>query len=286
MAAVSSSRHTSAVKGSAYEETLSPEEYPLYIQTVQGQTIRTLIEAIELILPEENFTFTKDGIQMIAVDTTQSLVVHLKLLAQRFEVYHCEKPISVGVSIMNLLKIMKIVGNVHTLTMFMKSNDYEHLFIRIENPDKNIRDLFSLNLLDITPRNFSIPDETFTSIITMPSIDFQKFMRDMSHIGDYVEIISAGDSLRMRVKGEFAEQEKIFGESHGCMNFLKTDSKDIVHGEYNLRFLVMFSRCTNLCNNIEMCLKNNFPLIIRYQVANLGEIKLAVIGRVKDSDEL
>ena len=105
-------------------------------------------------------------------------------------------------------------------------------------------------------------------------------------LGDYVEIISAGDSLRMRVKGEFAEQEKIFGESHGCMNFLKTDSKDVVHGEYNLRFLVMFSRCTNLCNNIEMCLKNNFPLIIRYQVANLGEIKLAVIARVKDSDEL
>ena len=42
----------STVKGSAYEETLSPEEYPLYIQTVQGQTIRTLIEAIELILPK------------------------------------------------------------------------------------------------------------------------------------------------------------------------------------------------------------------------------------------
>jgi proliferating cell nuclear antigen len=284
MAAVASSRHSTAIRGTAYEDTLAPEEYPLFIQTVQGQTIRTLIEAIELILPEENFTFTKEGIQMIAVDTTQSLIVHLKLLAQRFEVYHCEKPKSIGLSIMNLLKIMKIVGNVHTLTMFMKSNDDERLFIRIENPDKNIRDLFSLNLLDITPRNFGIPDETFTSIITMPSIDFQKFMRDMSHIGDYVEIISAGDSLRMKVKGEFAEQEKIFGESHGCMNFLKTDSKDIVHGEYNLRFLVMFSRCTNLCNNIEMCLKNNFPLIIRYQVANLGEIKLAVIGRVKDSD--
>jgi proliferating cell nuclear antigen len=286
MAAVGTTRTNNTIKGTAYEDTLAPEDYRLFIQTVQGQTIRTLIEAIELILPEENFTFTKEGIQMFAVDTTQSLIVHLKLLAQRFEVYHCEKPISVGISIMNLLKIMKIVGNVHTLTMFMKSNDDEHLFIRIENPDKNIRDLFSLNLLDITPRNFSIPDETFTSIITMPSIDFQKFMRDMSHIGDYVEIISAGDTLRMKVKGEFAEQEKVFGESNGCMNFLKTDSKDIVQGEYNLRFLVMFSRCTNLCNNIEMCLKNNFPLIIRYQVANLGEIKLAVIGRVKDSVDI
>ena len=257
----------------------SPEEYPLFVQTVQGQTIRTLIEAIELILPEENFVFSPEGIQMIAVDNTHTLVVHLKLLAQRFEVYHCEKPISLGISILNLLKIMKIVGNFHTLTMYLEPGDLENLHIRIDNPDKNIRDQFRLRIMDIPSQKFMIPDETFSSIFTMPGTDFQKFVRDMSHIGDYVEIISEGDTLKMKVKGDFAEQEKIFGESRGCLGFLKTDSKDVFQGQYNLRFLVMFSRCTNLCSNIEICLKNNFPLIIRYQVANLGEIKMAVMSR-------
>lgn len=256
-----------------------PEDYPLYVQTVQGQTMRTLIEAIELILPEENFIFSPEGIQMAAVDTTHTLFVHLKLLAKRFEVYHCAKPICLGISILNLLKIMKIVGNFHTLTMYLENNDLENLYIRIDNPDKNIRDQFRLKIMDIPLQKISLPDETFTSIFTMPSTDFQKFVRDMSHIGDFVEIVSSGDTLKMKVEGDFAEQEKIFGESQGCLGFIKTDSKDIFQGEYNLHFLVMFSRCTNLCNNIEICLKNNFPLIIRYQVANLGEIKMAVMSR-------
>jgi proliferating cell nuclear antigen len=263
---------------------VDPKDYPLFIQTVQGQTIRTLIEAIELILPEENFRFDSEGIKMLAIDVTQSLAIHLRLFAHRFEVYHCAKPVILGISILNLLKIMKTVGNLHTLTLYMEHGDDTHLYIRIENPDKKIRDLFRLNLVDLDRSRIDIPDETFPSIITMPSADFQKFVRDMSHIGDYVTITSVGDMFSMKVKGDFAEQEKIFGGSENCLSFLKSTSHEIIQGEFNLRCLVMFSRCTNLCNNIEMCFKNNYPLIIRYQVANLGDIKLAVVPRIREDE--
>ena len=262
---------------------VDPTEYPLFIQTVQGQTIRTLVEAIELILPEENFRFDSEGIHMLAMDVTHSLAIHLRLFAHRFEVYHCEKPITLGLSVLNLLKIMKIVGNLHTLTMYMEAGDDEHLYIRIDNPDKKIRDLFRLNLLDIDRTRIEIPDETFPSIITMPSTDFQKFVRDMSHIGDYVTITSVGDMFSMKVVGDFAEQEKIFGGSDSCLNFLRSSSHEIIQGEFNLRCLVMFSRCTNLCNNIEMCFKNDYPLVVRYQVANLGDIKLALVPRIRNN---
>lgn len=255
-----------------------PEDYALYLQTIQGQTIRTLIEAIEMILPEENIRFTPEGISMLAMDATQILIVNLQLFAHRFEVYHCARPITVGVSIINLLKIMKTVGNIHTLTMYMNHDD-DHLYIRIDNPDKKIRDLFRVNLLDLDRHNLDIPDETFPSIIMMPSVDFQKFVRDMSHIGDYVTITSVGDMLSMKVEGDFAQQEKIFGGNEGYLEFLKQTNQEIVQGEFNLRCLVMFSRCTNLCSNIEICLKNDYPLVIRYQVSNLGEIKLALAPR-------
>jgi proliferating cell nuclear antigen len=252
-----------------------PEDYAIFIQTIQGQTIRTLIEAIEMILPEENIKFTPSGLSMLAMDATQTLIVNLNLYAHRFEVYHCAKPITVGVSIINLLKIMKTVGNIHTLTIYMNHDD-DHLYIRIDNPDKKIRDLFRVNLLDLDRYTLDIPNETFPSIIMMPSIDFQKFVRDMSHIGEYVVITSVGDMLSMKVEGDFAQQEKIFGGNEGCLDFLKQTSEEIVQGEFNLRCLVMFSRCTNLCSNIEICLKNDYPLVIRYQVSNLGEIKLAL----------
>jgi len=37
-----------------------------------------------------------------------------------------------------------------------------------------------------------------------------------------------------------------------------------------------FIKCTNLCNTIEMYLENDLPLVVKYAVASLGEIKLCL----------
>jgi len=90
---------------------------------VQGGAFRTLIEAVELILPEANFEFDETGIRMMDMDATQSLLVHMKLHKERFETYRCVKPLTIGLSVMNFLKIIKIIGNVDTLTLYMQNDD-------------------------------------------------------------------------------------------------------------------------------------------------------------------
>jgi proliferating cell nuclear antigen len=59
----------------------------------------------------------------------------------------------------------------------------------------------------------------------------------------------------------------------------------MIQGVFQLRHLVLFTKCTSLCPTIEMYLKNNLPLILKYTVANLGEVKLvlATIKNKKDS---
>ena len=49
---------------------------------------------------------------------------------------------------------------------------------------------------------------------------------------------------------------------------------------YSLKYLVLFTKCTNLCNLIHMYIKNDYPLIIKYTVANLGDIKLCLSPNV------
>ena len=51
-------------------------------------------------------------------------------------------------------------------------------------------------------------------------------------------------------------------------------------GVFALKHLVLFSKCTNLCASIELYLKNDYPLIIEYMVASLGEIKLCLAPKV------
>jgi hypothetical protein len=57
---------------------------------------------------------------------------------------------------------------------------------------------------------------------------------------------------------------------------LKQDSSKIIQGEFSLKNLSYFIKCTNLCSQIELYLENDLPLVVKYNVASLGEIKLCL----------
>ena len=65
--------------------------------------------------------------------------------------------------------------------------------------------------------------------------------------------------------------------ANGSMEFIqKQDTSKIIQGEFSLKNLSYFIKCTNLCSQIEMYLENNLPLVVKYNVASLGEIKLCL----------
>jgi proliferating cell nuclear antigen len=103
----------------------------------------------------------------------------------------------------------------------------------------------------------------------------------MNALGDKldVEITSSGTDLIFKCIGDFAEQETIISENNNSnMKVHKSNgaAAEIVQGIFQLKHLVLFTKCTSLCPSIELYLKNDFPLILRYTVANLGEVKLVL----------
>jgi proliferating cell nuclear antigen len=175
--------------------------------------------------------------------------------------------------------------NNDTLELNIDEDEVNKLNIIIENGEKNSITKYKLNLIDLDEHNINVPPATFESIITMPSSDFQKICRDMSNLSDTIEIRNIGSQLIFGCRGDFAEQETILGEINGNngVNFSKTNDTQIIQGYYNLRHLVLFTKCTNLCNSIEMYMKNNFPLVIKFTVGSLGDLKLALAPLVNDN---
>ena len=67
------------------------------------------------------------------------------------------------------------------------------------------------------------------------------------------------------------------GENTNGISYIeKQNSYDIIQGVFSLKHLVLFTKCTNLCNGIQMFLENDYPLIISYQVGSLGDIKFCL----------
>jgi len=247
------------------------------IKTVQSSAFRTLVEALKEIIAEANIEFDPTGIKIVTVDETHTNLVYLKLNADKFEHYYCPVKYVLGVNMMYLFKLIKMLENNDNLTLYLPAKDPNKLGILMQNFDKQTSKNIYLKLFDTNVEDIQIPSLSFTSIIHMPSQDFQKICRDMNSLGDKVEITSSAGDLIFKCIGDFAEQETIIRESQGAMRVQKQQgSNEIVQGVFQIKNLFLFTKCTNLCASIEIYLKNDAPLIIQYAVANLGSVKLVL----------
>ena len=254
------------------------------IKTVQSGAFRTLIEALKEILTEANLEFDSQGIKVMAVDETHTVLVYLRLHSDRFESYYCPQKYVLGVNMIYLFKLIKTMGNNDSLTLYLPAANPNKLGIRMENSEKSTVTNYFLKLFDTDVEDIQIPNLNFPSIIHLPSADIQKICRDMNAFGVKldVEITSMGGDLIFKCMGDFAEQETTISENNSTVKVQKnTATNEIVQGLFQLKHLVLFTKCTSLCPSIELYLKNDYPLILRYTVANLGEVKL-VLAPIKN----
>ena len=265
------------------QESSFNSENVLTIKTVQIAPFRTLMTALKDILLETNITFEPDGIRIINMDKSHTILAHLYLAAQNFEFYECKKEkIIIGVNMFHLFKLINSIDNDDTLTMYIENSDYvdgivSHLALKFENGEIKQCKTQKLRLIEPEPEELQYPDVKFSSIINLPSADFQKIIRDLSCISDKLEIKSVGNELIFKCSGQFASAEIHRAESDGSMGFiLKQDSSKVIQGEFSLKNLGYFIKCTNLCQQIEVYLENDLPLVVKYDVASLGSIKLCL----------
>lgn len=255
-------------------------EYLIHIKTVQAQVFKQVVDALKDILTDVNLEIDHTGLKIVAMDNTNIVLIHLKLESDKFEDFHCETKTYVGICMLKLHMLIKTIGTNDLLVLYVRKDDPSNLGIRIVNNEKNVETNYKLSTLDIDVLNIEIPPIDFHTIITMPSTYLQKIIRDMHNLAEYIEIRNISDQLILSCKGDFCSQETILGteKSNNVIinKNMKEDKHEIIQGIFSLKFLSIFTKCTNLCSNVEIYLKNSYPIILKYSIASLGEIKLCL----------
>jgi len=259
------------------------EQRVLEIQSVQVSPIRNMITALKDVLTDASITFTKQGMKIINFDKTHTILVNVMLHADKFEYYRCDPDkIIVCANTLHLFKVISTMSNDDTLSIYIDNADYHdgvvsHLGLQYDNGD--IKQCYSqkLRLIEPDTEELVIPDVEYSTVINMPTTDFQKIIRDLNGISDRIEIKSVGNDLIFSCEGNFATSRIFRSESDGNMEFVnKPDASVIIQGEFSLKSLSHFIKCTPLCSHLEMYLGNDLPLIIKYDVASLGSISLVL----------
>ena len=138
------------------------DNHILLIKTVQIAPFRTLMTALKDILLETNITFQKDGMRIINMDKSHTILVHLFLAAQNFEFYECKKDkIIIGVNMFHLFKLINTIENDETLTIYIENSDYvdgivSYLTLKYENGEIKQCKTQKLRLIEPDPGNSNI----------------------------------------------------------------------------------------------------------------------------------
>ena len=267
-------------------EVISPytDNYIMYLKTVQASAFCKTIESLKEILNDTNITFDNEGLRIMTMDGLKTSLINVRMYGQNFEEYYCENEILVGVNMANLYKLIKSIENNDMLTLFLTKDEVYTLGITINNPDKNRSTQLKLKLLDLDHKRIEGPSTEFRNVITLPSSDFQRICRDMQNIGDKITIENYGTHIQLVCNGDFADQTTVIsGINKDVTN--ECPESEVVRGTFSLKHLSLFTRCTNLCNTVELYLKNEYPLLVKYGIANLGRIFMALTPCINDNDD-
>ena len=251
--------------------------------TSKNKSIKDLFELLHDLINEGNLECSPNGIRMLNKSEDKSILVYLKLFNTSFEKYQCDTTKILGFNTEEMFKIIKLVENNETLTLYVSKDDENRLCVQRYNKEENIINTKSLTLYDIRIDDREIKEFDFDNVVVMPSHRFHKICREFSGFDDKVEIISNNNTLYFKSNGERVRQELIISETEDGITYEKCGDKSAIYrGLFNLKYLVKFSKCANLCTNIILHLKNDYPLIIECEMKDFGLIRLCISEIIDD----
>ena len=165
----------------------------MHLKTIQASALKSVFEVLKDIINDVNVYFTEKGVHVLTLDTARVTLVHMVLGAENFEEYECPVNIIAGLNMSNVYKLLKSITSQDTLTISITGRDYMDMII--ENTVKKSFTNFKLKLLDINEDILDIPDIEMNLVTTLPSIDFQRYTRDMGNLSNEISIFRHGKTL-------------------------------------------------------------------------------------------
>ena len=276
-------------------------ELLIKVLTMQSGPIKTVFETLASLLVDCNILFTPEGIKICTMNRMGNVFVDLDLIADKFADYEHNYfkegttdriDFIAGVRLEFIFKIIKIISSGSVIAFFVHKDEQEKLGITFENAGDGEMKNFGLKLLNLNVnrnlRNFDV--SLYDTVIMMKSSFFQKLCRDCSTFSQTIEFKSHKGVLHYSLDsdGSIELNTTIAPSNEGDDLIMKyvvnRNPNEIIQGRYELKYLVSFTKCTNISTTVTLYLSNKLPLQIEYQVGQLGHVRMAIGQKLEKED--
>jgi proliferating cell nuclear antigen len=252
----------------------------------EATLLKKIIDAIKDCVKLCNFNCTEHGITVQAVDDSRVLLVSLLVGQTAFSEYRCDRDVTLGIDLDSFSKIIKCGNNEDYLTLLAEDSPDSVMTI-FEDKNKERVSEYSLKLMNIDSEFLKIDDMEYDTVITMPSHEFAKIVRDLKNLSESLNIIVTKDSVKFTSEGESGSGSVVLkpytdmDKPEESINVHLDNPVDLTFG---LKYLSDIIKATALSGTITIKLADKTPALFEYKLDVGGYLRFYLAPKFDEED--
>jgi len=236
--------------------------------------LKRILDAIKDLVQDVNLLCTEEGIELQSMDAAHVALINFTILAEACSTYACDEPVTLGINVINLTKIVKCAEADDSVTLAL-SSDESALNITFESRSGSRKHEFAMNLMNIDSQHLQIPDIEYSCSIKMPSAEFSRFIRDGAAFGETVTLSVKEDVLVATIRGDAGTTtitEKQDKTSKSPSQWTEIECGKPVSMMFALKYLAAFTKAQHISDQVSLYMVDQSPIYVSYDMDTKGSV--------------
>lgn len=248
----------------------------------EALVLKKVIEAIKDLVTDVNFEVTVEGLTVQAMDASHVALVALLLKASEFESYRCDRPQTLGISVTNLAKLIKIAANDDSVVL-RAEDDASFLTLIFEGRSDDKVSEFNLNLLTLDSEHLGIPDQEYSAVVTMSAGEFTRICRELTQITDTLNINVDKNNIKFAVNGDIGGGSITLkrNDTEKAEERTSLEVSEPVSMAFALRYLNLFNKASSLGDTVILSMSPEVPIVVQFGF-QIGELKYFLAPKISE----
>ncbi len=224
-----------------------------------AKVFKDCVDAIVTLIDEGEFSATKEGITLRAMDPSQIAMVDFELPRKAFEKYELKGDLKIGLNLADLSRIMSRVRAGESLTL--KLDDSASRLLLIFKGKSTRR--FNLPLIDVPASATKVPSIDFDAEIKISGGVLKESLKDASLVSSHVTLLADGKGFEIRARGD-KEAVVEFSKDVLLEHTVNKEAKAM----FPLEYLNDLLKAVDSNGIVVLNLKTDAPLKVDYRIAD------------------
>ncbi len=242
-------------------------------KTNEGHIIKGLAELLQNNIKAGAIEIRPDGLLSKVTDTNKKILIILQLNSEAFSVFRMKDemhPFTIGLNNAHFYRMLKTSKKKDSISLFIESDRQGELGIEVIPKEKTRVTVSYIKIQRIQAIDMEVP-EGYDRPVIINSGEFQKMIKDMSNIGNVIDIFTEKRQISFRTVADSVFSRSVtFGDED------PEDNTETVSQIFDLDIFSRISKISSLSSQLRIYQHKDLPLLIRSHVGTLGEISIYI----------